>query len=121
MRLRIAGYEESATTTYYTLRKRLYSRYGKRLFLTNDRNHGGIAEFSNLESLVWNDAYWRRPSQWFATCVWRLETLEHKRKSHDWNHVLESLCSLERKGSGQVPVRSVSRRIRLNRGWTRVN
>jgi hypothetical protein len=31
---------------------------------------------------------------------------------------LESVCSLERTGRASSPDRSVSRRTRLNRGWT---
>jgi len=117
MRLRIAGYEEAATTTYYTLRRRLSNISGKQLFLTNNVNHGGIAELSFNDAAVWHDAYWHRDYQWFHSPVWRLETQEDILKRCDWNHILESVCSLERTGRSSVPSRSFSRRTRLNRGW----
>ena len=121
MRLRIAGYEEAAVTTYQTLRSRLRSGYGKQLFLTNDRDHGGIAEYTRMESLVWNDAYWHRSYQWFHSPVWRIEPITALgRVGSDWNHVLESIISLERMGSSSFHARNVSRRSRLNRGWTQV-
>jgi len=117
MRLRIAGYEESAVTAYALLQERLWSRCGWMLPLTSNTDHGGIAEFSTLEASVWRDAYWHRDYQRFVSPVVRLETSEHRLRSCDWNHVLESLCSLERSGRSSIPVRNVSRRTRLNRGW----
>jgi hypothetical protein len=145
MRLRIAGYEEAACSTYQTLRSRFDTRFNgsrksrrsyilvlangrrarlvdrkKTISLTNNPNHGGIAEFSRCNSAVWNEAYWSRSTQWFCSRVWRLQPQENKLKEHDWNHVLESVCSLERTGRASSPDRSVSRRIRLNRGWTSV-
>jgi hypothetical protein len=117
MRLRIAGYEGAAVSSYQTLRSRLRARYGKQLFLTNNRNHGGIAEYSINEPLVWRDAYWHRDYQWFHSPVWRLESRPEIRTRHDWNHVLESVCSLERTGRSSIPARDVLRHPRLNRGW----
>jgi hypothetical protein len=120
MRLRVAGYEEAAVSTYQTLRARLASRYGKQLFLTNNRHHGGIAEFSYNDASVWRDAYWHRDYQWFHSPVWRLESCENPLTSCDWNHVLESVCSLERTGRSSIPSRSFSRKTRLNRGWIQI-
>jgi hypothetical protein len=117
MRLRIAGYEEAAITTYQTLRSRLRSIFKKELFTTNNSFHGGIAEFSLNEPMVWRDAYWHRSYQWFHSPVWRLECPEPKAQASDWNHVLEAVCSLERTGRSSVPVRSLPRATRLKRGW----
>jgi len=121
MRLRIAGYEEAAVSTYQTLRKRLHNRCGKQLFLTNNSSHGGIAEFSRNETAVWRDAYWHQSYQWFHSPVWRLESKEGNLNGCGWNHVLESVCSLERTGRSSIPSRSFSRKTRLNRGWIRVD
>jgi len=120
MRLRIAGYEEAAVSTYYTLRRRLGARFGERLFLTNNRSHGGIAEFTFNDASVWADAYWHRNLQWYHSRVWRLNALPNLGEVRGWNHVLESVCSLERTGRGSVPDRSLSRGTRLNRGWISV-
>jgi hypothetical protein len=120
MRLRMAGYEEAASMTYQTLRERFRSRYGRDLFLTNNPNHGGIAEFSFCDSLVFRDAYWHRDYQWYHSPVWRLELPEESLKHCDWNHVLESVCSLEHTGRSSIPSRLFSRRVRLNRGWIHV-
>lgn len=118
MRLRIAGYEAAAATVYCGLRERL-RRYGKQLFLTNNVDHGGIAEFSELSSLVWRDAYWHRDYQCFVSPVHRLQGQDHVVKARHWNDVLESLCSLERGNSGLInPDRTSSRRFWLDRGWT---
>jgi len=117
MRLRLAGYEEAAATTYQILRRRLRSIANKELFLTNNKLHGGIAEFTFNEPYVWRDAFWHRSLQWYHSPVWRLESSPHKRGISDWNHVLESVCSLERTRHSSIPVRHVLRRVRLNRGW----
>jgi hypothetical protein len=121
MRLRIAGYEEAAVSTYQTLRKRLLNRCGKQLFLTNNMSHGGIAEFSRNDTAVWRDAFWHRSYQWYHSPVWRLESKEGNLNGCGWNHVLESVCSLERTGRSSIPSRSFSRKTRLNRGWIRVD
>lgn len=120
MRLRIAGYSEAACTTYSILRKRLRARYGKQLFITNNRLHGGIAEYSERDSNAWHDAFWYRDLQLFCSPIWRLESKPQKRLSCDWNHVLESVCSLERTGRAAVPDREVPRPLRLKRGWISV-
>ena len=122
MRLRIAGYEEAAVTAYDLLRIRAKAFRIGQIFLTNDRNHGGIAEFvSGRDSQVFRDAFWHRDSQWFATPVHRVLEIEGKcPRLHGWIHVLESLASLERQGRSNVPDRRVSRRVALTRGWTPV-
>jgi len=120
MRLRIAGYEEAARSAYAIIGTRLaVLSHGKaRLSLTNNPHHGGIAEYVTRESQVWRDAFWHRDYQWFCSPVWRLLEKQHKRVPlSGWNHVLESVCSLERTGRSRVPDRSVSRRTRLTRGW----
>ena len=139
-RLRLAGYEEAATTTYSTLTSRLRAaapmkRYidmkTKRsmilkdhrflnLPMTNNVNHGGIAEYTRCESQVWSNAKWHRNLQWYHTPVVRLDELPESRPFSDWNHVLESICLLRRTAHGEVPVRSLSRATRLNLGWTSV-
>jgi len=122
MRLRIAGYEEAAFTTYHALNNRLDRRFGRfaRTKCTNNPDHGGIAEFVKSDLQAWSDAYWHKDTQQFASCVWRLKEEPLSGELHGWNHVLESVCSLERAGRSSVPVRTVSRRFRLNRGWTRI-
>ena len=117
MRLRLAGYEEAAIATYDTLRARLQSYSGRQLFITNNVNHGGIVEYSDLGSATWRDAYWHRDTQQFVSPVYRLQEHSIPRVLHGRNHVLESLCSLERTGRSNVPDRRVSRRVVLNRGW----
>ena len=138
LRLRIAGYEEAASMAYSILTDRLRSaapvkRYkGVRrpdgvmvkdrrflsLPLTNNVNHGGIAEYVRSESQVWNNAVWHRDRQWYHTPVVRLDEPSPKRRFSDWNHVLESVCLLKRTARGEVPVRSLSRATRLDLGWT---
>ena len=126
MRLRIAGYEEAAVTTYQTLRRRLRSISRNELFLTNNPDHGGIAEYTTCDSAVWRDAYWHLRFQWFHSPVWRLEEMGLEPQTRDWNHVLESVCNMERRkepytfertGCRLDPDVPVSRPVRLNRGW----
>jgi len=117
MRLRIAGYEEAASTAYQVLRRRLRSNYGRDLFFTNNQDHGGLAEFTTCDSNVWSDAYWHPSLHWFYSRIWRLKSLDNSIQISDWNHVLESVCSLERTGRSSIPSRCVSRRTVLNRGW----
>jgi hypothetical protein len=130
MRLRIAGYEEAAATTYRTLARRLSNypvtkgkgKHRKQVYLrtlptTNNREHGGIAEYTCNEPQVWSDAYWHRDYQWYHSPVVRLDTPSPSGTRDDWNHVLESVCSLERTGRSNVPDRSLLRATRLNLGW----
>jgi hypothetical protein len=120
MRLRIAGYSEAACTAYSILRRRLSSRFGKQLFITNNCLHGGIAEYVERSSEAWRDAFWYRDLQLFCSPVWRLESSGNSTRSCDWNHVLESVCSLERTGRARVPDREVPRPLRLKRGWIQI-
>jgi hypothetical protein len=119
MRLRIAGYEEAATTAYAILKRRLWRDHRVRgMSFTGNPNHGGFAEFTYNRRLVDRDAFWHRGSQVAATPVLRVqEVTDRKARNCGWNHVLESLTSLERQARGIVPVRHVSRRVRLERGW----
>jgi hypothetical protein len=119
MRLRIAGYEEAAGTAYGVLRSRL-KRLGLDLFFTNNRDHGGLAEFTTSDYLAFRDAYWHRDTQWFVSPVHRVESTTPMSRSHGWNHVLESVVSLERQGRASIPPRTLSRGSRLNRGWITV-
>jgi hypothetical protein len=116
MRLRLAGYEEAALTAYAILRQRI-EPYGRQLFTVNNCDHGGIAEYVASEAQVWRDAFWHRDYQRFVSPVWRIKSLDSEVKGSDWNHVLESVCSLERTGRSSVPDRSFLRRTRLDRGW----
>lgn len=119
MRLRMAGYEEAAATAYSILRTRM-TQYGRDLFFTNNPDHGGLAEFTPDSYLAFRDAFWHRDSQWFASRVWRFEIPPHVRRISDWNHVLESVCSLERTGRSSIPARLPPRGASLNRGWIHV-
>jgi hypothetical protein len=122
MRLRISGYEEAAATVYTILRDRLREFYhGRRLFLTNNRHHGGLAEYTPFTSYALRDSYWSSSLHAYVTPVWRIETSSLQSDSHDWNHVLESVLMLERTGRSSIPDRNVSRRSRLVRGWIPVN
>lgn len=117
MRLRIAGYEEAAATVYARLRCMLWRRRRAPLLLTNNTDHGGIAEYTSLTSAALRDAYWHRETQQYVTPVWRVQEVAQKRNFHDWNHVLESILSLERVARSSIPDRTVSRPSRLVRGW----
>ena len=118
-RLRVAGYEEAALATYSALRTKL-RRLKLGLFSTNNPDHGGVAEFVTNDYSVWRDAYWHRDLQWFVSPVHRLKQYEPYGSTSGWNHVLESVCSLERTAGGQVPSRALSRGAWLDRGWTHV-
>jgi hypothetical protein len=120
MRLRLAGYEEAAITAYTSLRKISKERHGIDIFTTNNRDHGGLAEFCKLDSVVWRDAYWHSDTQQFASPVTKLQEPSVKRKVWGWNPVLESVLSLERTGRSNVPDRTVSRQSVPIRGWTPV-
>lgn len=117
MRLRIAGYEEAAVTLYDIVRRQA-KRFGMySVALTNNRMHGGIAEFSFRDASVWRDAYWHRDTQQFVSPVMRVQEEAPTGVLYGWNRVLESVCSLERTSHSNVPDRHVSRRVVLNRGW----
>lgn len=120
MRLRIARYPEASRAAYECLRYKLKSNHGRDLFLTNNRFHGGIAEYTEITSLVWRDAYWHRDLQMFVSPVAQVKGDPSVRVMQNWNSVLESVCSLERTGAASVPDRTVSDRLRLKSGWTRV-
>lgn len=119
MRLRIAGYEETASTCYAILRWKLRSRYGRCLYYTNNVNHGSIAEYTR-DIYAWSNAYWHKDLQRYVSPVWQIKVVELQSSTHDWNHVLESVLSLERTGRSSIPDRGALRRLCLNRGWTDV-
>jgi hypothetical protein len=118
MRLRLAGYEEAATTAYAVLRSKLKSRTGCDLFKTNNVKHGAICEYTKRESEVWRDAYWHRDTQQFVSPVYTLGGSPKRRTFQGWNLVLESITSLAWCGRSNVPDRALSRRPVLTRGWT---
>jgi hypothetical protein len=120
MRLRIGGYEEAATTCYGKLRHILKHNYGEQLFYTNNVSHGGIAEYTSNAINAFSDAKWHKGLQWYHTPVVRIEMAKQTCFTHGWNHVLESICGLTTHGHYVVPDRSVSRRMRLARGWMAV-
>lgn len=115
MRLRIAGYDEAAAAAYSVLGDRLRFYNGARLSFTNNRDHGGIAEFTTNDYLVWRDAYWHTPYQWYHSPVWSIKEESHKGTLCGWNHVLESVVSLDITGRSNVPDRSAFPRTRLAR------
>jgi hypothetical protein len=115
MRLRLAGYEESASSAYRQLTVLMRKRYDVKVGFTNNPNHGGIAEYTENAMKVWShdNAYYRRSLQLWQTPVWRLEPVAQRGKGPNWNSVLESLCSLERSARSNVPARPAPRRVRL--------
>jgi hypothetical protein len=119
MRLRIAGYWEASVQAYALLHRKAKQYFKVPIALTNDKDHGGIAEYSECHSLVWRDAYWHLDTQQYVSPVVRVQEPTRHRDDRlcGWNHVLESVCSLERTGRSNVPDRRVSRRAVLNRGW----
>lgn len=117
LRLRMAGYEEAAATAYGILRVQMRCRYGYGVRYTNNPDHGGIAEYTDRHSMVWRDAFWHQSYQMFASPVGRVEVVEPRLKDHGWNHVLDSVVSLERQNAGRArQLERVSRRVRLDRG-----
>jgi hypothetical protein len=128
MRLRIAGYEEAAATAYSILTRRLRIITRDRriwrgkpidgLSFTNNRNHGGICEYTDNFIYAGRDAYWHKDLHIDVSPVLRIKEREPQLGPlRGWYHVLESLTSLERKAHSNVPSRHVSRRVELNRGW----
>lgn len=104
VRLRRAGYHESALCIYQYLTRYSYRRWGRPLGLTNDPHHGALAEFVDCESQMWlpNRSGWDPDLQYHST---RLMVLEYRSDTveHDWNHVLSSLTSLQRFGRSNRP------------------
>lgn len=117
-RLRLEGYQDASTELYSILTKRLGTR-GHRLMRTNNPNHGGIAEYTPVQHLAFQDAFWHPDVQWFCSPVIRLEP-RTKVQGHGWNHVLSSLTSLERTGRSNDPALIPLRGSRLKRGWATV-
>lgn len=118
MRLRIAGYEETASLLYRHVSSRLATRSRKRLFYTNNRNHGSVSEYTDIDSKVWSNAYWHKSLHRFVSPTYSTRMTTLPRVLNGRNHLIESLSSLERTGHSNVPDRSAPRRTRLVRGWT---
>jgi hypothetical protein len=118
MRLRKAGYEEAAISTYHTLRRLFRTTHGLDVFVTNNPEHGGIAEWTPYGREPLNQAFWHEEWHMFVNLVWRFKSYAKKRKVDGWNRLLESVCSLERTGRASVPDRSALRRTRLDLGWS---
>lgn len=117
MRMRRRGFDGAAIVMYDHIRNVFRAHTGKDMFTTNNPSHGGIAEYVDSTATAFYDAYWHRDVQWFVSPVWRLQEDTRPRVLRGWNHVLESVCSLERTGHSNVPDRAASRRLRLTRGW----
>jgi hypothetical protein len=117
MRLRIAGYETAASSAYMSLSKLMRKRYNLRVGYTNNRDHGGIAEYTTRPYVVWKDSYWNPDVQLWCSPVWRLQAKAHRGKAPNWNSVLESICSLERNARSNIPVRPAPKRVKLTLGW----
>lgn len=132
MRLRMAGYEEAARTVYDGLNLRLRRHTGRQLFLTNNPDHGGVAEYRESDTgysdaCVWRDAYWHKSYQKYVSPVLRIEPSKSNLGCHDWNHVLESLVMLNHRkslselgGRSSVPNREAPGLLRPVPGWTEV-
>jgi hypothetical protein len=120
-RLRLAGYEEAASTAYNCLHRQMRKRYNVRVGYTNNVNHGGIAEYTTNSYLTWKDAFWVSSTQNWANRVWRLQAKTCRGKAPNWNSVLESICSLEQNARSNVPVRPAPKRVKLTLGWIPVS
>lgn len=129
LRLRLGGYEEAANVAYAVLGQRVYRKYHCKLPVTNNRKHGGIAEYVNCDSKVWSRAIWHKDKQWYHTRILRVEEVNHRANLDRWNDVLNSIVSLDRKVNPyglkhmehmSLLDRSAPRRLRLKRGWTPV-
>jgi hypothetical protein len=121
MRLRLAGFEEAASTAYNCLHKQMRKRYNVRVGYTNNVDHGGIAEYTTNSYLTWKDAFWVSSTQNWANRVWRLQAKAYGGKAPNWNSVLESICSLEQNARSNVPVRPAPKRVKLTLGWIPVS
>jgi hypothetical protein len=116
-RLLLAGYTEASATLYACIRKVLYDHHGrKRLFITNNPDHGGIAEYTKCLTSAAENAFWHSELHKYCTHVWR-PSYGQISDPHDRCHVLTSISSLIRTNSGCDPAtRSFTKRS-LNRGW----
>lgn len=118
-RLYEKGYVASSRVVYSAIAARLKVRR-KRLALTNNPQHGGIAEYTdNYLAVRQNARMCRFGSQRVMSSILRLHT-PIVSECHDWCHVLSSLTSLVRLGRSNDPSGTLSRGARLVRGWTPV-
>jgi hypothetical protein len=120
MRLRVAGYEETARCLYNTIRRTLRRRFGVGLHYTNNVDHGGLAEYTDDYLTVRKRCFRHLERQLAITRVWRVEPLWEIPEGCRWNDVMESLTRLEQRSAGIVPERALPRALRLKRGWTEV-
>lgn len=118
MSLRLGGYHESASCIYSYVRHTLKRRYGIKLYFTCNRNHGGLAEYTETFTEWYACAYWHKDIQRWVTPIWRAKAVDILGNSCGWNHVLSSLLSLERSGRATTLGECVSRRIRPIREWS---
>jgi hypothetical protein len=116
MRLRVAGFFSASSRLYEDIRSVCRLR-SIPIGFTNDMNHGGIAEWTSITSLVFRDAYWQRDSQQFVSPISRLGSVE-VRRSDDRRHLLASLCALSKGARQSVPLDTIPRRVSLHRGWS---
>jgi len=115
-RLRIAGYVEGSKELYSIIAKELWRTRKWTLPRTNNPAHGGIAEYSEVQHLAFQDAFWHPDVQWYCSPIIRLIS-KVKTEEHAWWHVLESLTSLEMTGRSNNPATTPLRGGSLDRGW----
>lgn len=116
--LRVRGYEETATSAYNIIRKRLGT-----LPLSNNPRASGIVEFVDwgLGRLSANQQVrWDADLHMYVTRHLQVNAvLDDIGNNHDWNHVLDSLSRLER---GVISDRGLEYalpyRTRCKYGWT---
>lgn len=115
MRLRIAGYETAATELYKRVRD-LGRRHRFSVGITNNIEHGSIAEFTWDYAAVRRRGFYHRSTQLACTRALKLSAPDIQ-SQNDWCHVLASLCALNRGAQQSSPLDALSRRISLQRGW----
>lgn len=98
------GYWLAASNVYCEVEQWL-ARRRKRLFYTNNPDHGGIARYTQCMSKVWLNAVWHSGLQLFITPVYRVKEYPVK-EPHGWNHVLDSVL---RMSPGESPVTGAQR------------
>jgi len=118
-RLRQRGYMTCSTELYSILRDKVRCNFGRELAVTNNPDHGGIAEYLDNSYFCFHDAYWHRDLHMYVSPILRLSA-RRLSEQHGWHHVLSSLTSLERSGLSNDPSCTLSRGARLERGWTRL-
>lgn len=129
--LRIAGYTEAALTLYDHLAARMEAR-GKVLPVTNNPDHGGIAEYDSEPYSVWEWAKFDPDLHVWKSPVYRLNSEDLCPREHYWCNVLSSLSRLSKLGpvkygayvprtsSTSLPELGMPRSQRILRGWVSI-